>query len=64
MQNILKNEVFSIVDQLKKEGKIALAQAIEDNWDLTLMEYSNKIQKYNTTKPMESILNQALNTEF
>ncbi len=67
MSNDLKDlgtEIKSMVSSLKKEGKAHLAREIEANWDKTLFEYSRQINSYQTKRPMEKILKEALATEF
>ncbi len=64
MQNILKNELATLILELKNSGKTLLANHIEANWDLSLLEYSAKLHSFKPTKPLESIFIKALATEF
>ncbi len=60
----LKKEILEIVSVLKKEGKIHLAEAINKNWQKTMLAYSTDINAYQPDKPMENIFKEALATEL
>ncbi len=60
----LKIRIEDMVSVLKKEGKKHLAEAINKNWQKTLVEYSKEINGYHTEKPLEDILKEALKKEF
>lgn len=60
----LKTEIEIIVSALKKEKKIYLAQAIEKNWQKTLLSYSTHINAYKTGELMENIFKKALTMEL
>ena len=68
MQNTLKNEqkdqIEELISELNKAGKGTLANHIEKNWDLTLLDYSAKLHSFRPTKPLEPIFIKALTTEF
>ena len=60
----IKTEIEAIVSALKKEGKIYLAQAINENWRKTMLDYSAGINDYKTDRPMENIFKKALSLEL
>lgn len=64
MQNTLKNEVSGLILELNKAGKGTLANHIQENWNLTLLDYSSKLHGFRATKPLEPIFIEALATEF
>lgn len=64
MHSTLKNEIENIVLNLKTEGKVYLAKEIKENWDKTCLEYSKKINSYETKKRLEPIMEVAFSIEL
>lgn len=64
MQNELKNEIISLVEQLKKLKKAYLANCIEENWQKTCFEYSIKLNEYSPDHPIEPELIEAFKKEL
>ena len=64
MRKGLRIEIREIISILKKEGKKHLAQEISQNWQKTMLNYSKSLNSYRQNKPMEKILEKALEKEF
>ncbi|MCE9585028.1 hypothetical protein K8Q94_00145 [Candidatus Nomurabacteria bacterium] len=60
----LKKEVKSIILNLKREEKLYLARAIEQNWDKTMLEYSKYLNSYKANGSLEEFFKKALTQEL
>lgn len=64
MNQDLRARIKNLTKKLRGEHKLHLAQAIDDHWDKTVIEYSEDIFSYTTTKQIESALADAFIHEF
>ncbi|MDO8659629.1 MAG: hypothetical protein Q7K54_03430 [Candidatus Parcubacteria bacterium] len=63
-ENSLKNEIFEIIDTLKRAGKSRLADCIENNWDKTSLTYSKELNTWQPAGHIEPELLSAFDKEL
>lgn len=64
MNSDLKDQIFSIVKDLKTAGKVHLAKCIEENWSKTCLAYSQELNQHEPDRPIEKEMLDAFKQEL